>query len=322
MKSTMRTVLATAAMAVAAAVGGQSFPSRPVTLTVGFAPGGGTDTAARIIAQKLSENLGQSVVVDNKTGAGGNIAAQHIAMAAPDGYTIHLTSVGPMTVAPHLVKDLGYDPRRDIAPITMGVVFPNVFVVYSSVPAKTLAEFVALAKQKPGQLTYASSGVGGAGHLAGELFKERAGIEVLHVPYKGGGPAMTDLLGGRIDMYVGVPSTVAPHVDAGKLRALATTGAKRASTMPSVPTIAESGYPGFEATNWYAFVAPAKTPKDLLDFWNRELTRVLNDPSVNAELAKHGLDPAPSTREELAQYIERESQKWGKVVREAKITAE
>jgi tripartite-type tricarboxylate transporter receptor subunit TctC len=277
MKSTMRMLLATAAMTVAGAVGGQTFPSRPVTLTVGFAAGGGADTAARIIAQKLGENLGQSVIVENKAGAGGNIAAQHIAMAQPDGYTLHLTSVGPMSVAPHLVKDLAYLPKRDIAPITMGVVFPNVFVVHSGVPAKTLAEFVALAKQKPDQLTYASSGVGGAGHLAGELFKERAGIDVLHVPYKGGGPAMTDLLGGRLDMYVGVPSTVAPHIDAGKVRALATTGAKRTSTMPGVPTVAESGYPGFEATNWYAFVAPGRTPKDLLDFWNRELTKVLNE---------------------------------------------
>jgi len=322
MKPAMRMLLATAAMTVAGAVGGQTFPSRPVTLTVGFAAGGGADTAARIIAQKLGENLGQSVIVENKAGAGGNIAAQHIAMAQPDGYTLHLTSVGPMSVAPHLVKDLAYLPKRDIAPITMGVVFPNVFVVHSGVPAKTLAEFVALAKQKPGQLTYASSGVGGAGHLAGELFKERAGIDVLHVPYKGGGPAMTDLLGGRLDMYVGVPSTVAPHVDAGKARALATTGARRTSTMPGVPTVAESGYPGFEATNWYAFVAPSKTPRDLLDFWNRELTKVLNDPQVKAELAKLGLDPAPGTRDELAQYIERETEKWGKVVREAKITAE
>ena len=321
MTFTMRTMLAAAALVVAGAVVGQGFPSRPVTLTVGFAPGGGTDTAARIVAQKLSENLGQSVIVDNKAGAGGNVAAQHIAMAAPDGYTIHLTSVGPMSVAPHLVKDLPYDPRRDIAPITMGVIFPNVIVVHSGVPAKTLAEFVALAKQKPGRLTYASSGVG-AGHLAGELFKERAGIDMLHVPYKGGGPAMTDLLAARIDMYVGVPNTVAPHVDAGKLRALATTGAKRASTMPDVPTIAESGYPGFEATNWYAFVAPGRTPKELLDFWNRELTKALNDPQVRAELAKHGLDPAPGTRDELAQYFERESQKWGKVVREARITTE
>jgi len=322
MTLTTRIVLAAAALAVAGTVGGQSFPSRPVTLTVGFAPGGGTDTAARIIAQKLSENLGQSVVVDNKAGAGGNLAAQHIAMAAPDGYTIHLTSVGPMSVSPHLVKDLAFDPKRDIAPITMGVVFPNVMVVHSGVPAKTLDEFVALAKQKPGQINYASAGVGGAGHLAGELFKERAGINMVHVPYKGGGPAMADLLSGRIDMYIGVPSTVAQHVEAGKLRALATTGAKRSSTMPGVPTVAESGYPGFEATNWYAFVAPGKTPKDVLDFWNRELTKVLSDPQVRAELAKHGLDPAPGTREELAQYFERESQKWGKVVRDAKITNE
>jgi len=322
MKFTMRMMLATVAMTFAGAVGAQNFPSHPVTLTVGFAPGGGADTAARFIAQKLGESIGQPVVVENRAGAGGNIAAQHIAAAPPDGYTIHLTSVGPMTVAPHIVASLPYDPKRDIAPITMGVVFPNVLVVYSGLPAKTLAEFVALAKQKPGQLNYASSGVGGAGHLAGELFKERAGIDVIHVPYKGGGPAMTDLLGGRLDMYVGVPSTVEPHVKSGKARALATTGAKRTSTMPDVPTVAESGYPGFEATNWYAFVAPGKTPKELLDYWNRQLTKVLNDPQVVAELAKHGLDPAPGTRDELAQYIERESLKWGKVVREAKITAE
>ena len=322
MKCTVRTMLAAAALAFAGAVGAQNFPSHAVTLTVGFAPGGGADTAARFIAQKLGENIGQPVIVENKAGAGGNIAAQHIANAPADGYTIHLTSVGPMTVAPHLVAKLPYDPKRDIAPITMGVVFPNVLVVYSGVPAKTLAEFVALAKQKPGQLSYGSSGVGGAGHLAGELFKQRAGIDVTHVPYKGGGPAMTDLLGGRIDMYVGVPSTVAPHVNAGKARALATTGTKRTSMMPNVPTVAESGYPGFEATNWYAFVAPGKTPKEVLDFWNREITKVLNDPQVAAELAKDGLDPAPSTREELAQFMERESAKWGKVVREAKITAE
>jgi tripartite-type tricarboxylate transporter receptor subunit TctC len=322
MKPMMRRVLAAATIAVAGAVGAQSFPSRPVTLTVGFAPGGGTDTAARIIAQKLSENIGQPVVVENRAGAGGNIAAQHIATASPDGYTIHLTSVGPMAVAPHLMKNLPYDPKRDIAPITMGVVFPNVMIVGTGVPATTLAEFVFLAKQKSGKLTYGSSGVGGAGHLAGELFKQRASIDVLHVPYKGGGPAMTDLIGGRIDMYIGVPSTVAAQVDAGKARALATTGAKRTSMMPGVPTVAEAGYPGFEAINWYAFVAPGKTPYELLDFWNRELTKVLNDPGVNAELAKHGLDPAPGTRDELAQYIERENEKWGKVVRDAKITPE
>ncbi len=322
MRWSFRVAIALAAASFAATGGAQSFPSRSVTLTVGFAPGGGTDTAARVVAQKLSENIGQSVVVENKSGAGGNIAAQQIALAPPDGYTIHLTSVGPMSVAPHLVKNLGYDPKRDIAPITMGVMFPNAFIVNDAVPAKTLQEFVALAKQKPGQLTYGSSGIGGAGHLAGELFRERAGIDIVHAPYKGGGPATADLLGGRIQMYSGVPSTLQAHIDAGKVRAIATTGARRSATLPNVPTVAESGYPGFEATNWYAFVAPGKTPKEILDYWNREIGKVLADPKVKEELARHGLDPMPGTRDELAQYIDRETAKWGKVVREAKITAE
>jgi tripartite-type tricarboxylate transporter receptor subunit TctC len=316
-------LLCTFLLAFAGAAAAQSgFPSRAVTLTVGFAPGGGTDTAARIIAKKLTDNIGQSVVVENKAGAGGNIAAQHIANAAPDGYTIHLTSVGPMSVAPHMVKNLPYDPKKDIAPITMGVVFPNVFVVHPSVAAKNLAEYIALAKQKPGELNYASSGIGGAGHLAGELFKQRAGVDIVHVPYKGGGPAMTDLLGARVTMYPAVPSTAAPHIDSGKLRALATTGATRTALMPNVPTIAESGYPGFEATNWYAFVAPGKTPNEVLDFWNREIVKALKDPEVSAALLKQGLEPMPGTREQLARYIDKENATWSKVVRDAKITAE
>ena len=306
----------------ASALHAQNFPSKPVTLTVGFAPGGGTDTAARIVAKKLSENTGVSVVVENKAGAGGNIAAQHIATAPPDGYTIHLTSVGPMTVAPAMVKNLPYDAKKDIAPITMGMVFPNVFVVQPTSPAKNLQEFVALAKSKPGQLTYASSGIGGAAHLSGELFKQRAGIDMVHVPYKGGGPAITDMLGGRVDMYPAVPSTADQHVKNGKLRAIATTGPARLPTLPDVPTVAEQGFPGFEATNWYAFVAPGKTPTEILDYWNRELVKVLKDPTVNAELAKHGLYPAPGTRQELAQYIDRETEKWGKVVRDANIKPE
>jgi tripartite-type tricarboxylate transporter receptor subunit TctC len=317
------TFLAALALGAAAALANaQNFPARPVTLTVGFAPGGGTDTAARIIAKKLTENIGQAVVVENRAGAGGNIAAQHIATAPPDGYTIHLTSVGPMSVAPAMQKNLPYDPKKDIAPITMGVMFPNVIVVHPSLPVKTLADYVALAKSKPGELNYASSGVGGAGHLAGELFKQRAGIDVVHVPYKGGGPAMTDLLGGRVTMYPAVPSTALPHVESGKLRALAITGPNRIATYPNVPTVAESGYPGFEASNWYAFVAPGKTPADILDYWNRELNKVLRDPQVKGELAKHGLDPAPGTREELARYIDKETEVWGRVVREAKIQAE
>ena len=310
------------ALLLCACVEAQTFPARPVTLTVGFAAGGGTDTAARIIAQKLSENIGQPVVVDNKAGAGGNIAAQHIAHAAPDGYTIHLTSVGPMAVSPHIVKGLPYDPKRDIAPITMGVIFPNVLVVNPNVPVKTVGDLVNLAKQQPGKLTYGSSGVGGAGHLTGELFKLRAGVDIVHVPYKGGGPAMTDLVGGRIDLYPGVPSTVQPFVQSGKVRAIATTGAKRSPMLPDVPTVAESGYPGFEAVNWYAFVAPGRTSPEILDYWNRELVKVLGDAKVATELAKHGLDPSPSSRDELARYMAREYEQWGKVVKQAKITAE
>jgi len=322
MKSPVRALAAAVVAFAGAAFAQGSFPTHPVTLIVGFAPGGGTDTMARVVAQKLSQNIGQSVVVENRAGAGGNIAAQQIANAPPDGYTIHLSSVGPLTVAPAMQKSLPYDPKKDIAPITMGAVFPNVFVVHPGVPAKTLAEFVQLAKSQPGKITYASSGVGGAGHLSGELFKLAAGIEMVHVPYKGGGPAMTDLLGGRVDMYAAVPSTALPHVQAGKLRALAVTGPKRLATMPEVPTVAESGYPGFEAVNWYCFVAPGKTPKEIIDFWNREIVKVLNDPQVKAELSKHDLVPDPGTPQELARYIDSETEKWGKVVRAAKITAD
>jgi tripartite-type tricarboxylate transporter receptor subunit TctC len=204
----------------------------------------------------------------------------------------------------------------------MGMVFPNVFVVHPGVGAKTLAQFVALAKAKPGQLSYGSSGIGSAGHLSGELFKQRAGVDITHVPYKGGGPLMTDLLGGRIAMYPSVPSTALPHIDAGKLVAIATTGAKRTALMPNVPTVAEQGYPGFEAVNWYAFVAPGKTPKEIIAYWNRELVKVLNDPSVKGELAKHGLEPQPGTPQEMARYIDAETEKWGKVVRAADIKPE
>jgi len=317
-----RLILAAAALAFAASVAAQSdFPSRTITMLVGFAPGGATDTAARIIAKKLSENIGQSVVVENKAGAGGNIAHQAVAVAPPDGYTILLGSVGPLSVAPHLIKSLPYDPFKDLAPLTMAVTFPNVLVVHAGVPAKTLAEYVALAKQKPGGLDYASTGVGSASHLAGELFNQRAGVNIVHIPYKGGGPAMTDLLGARVGAYYSTPSTAGPHIATGKLRALAVTGAARTPFMPEVPTIAESGFPGFEAANWYAFVTSAKVPAPVLDKLNAELVKVLKDPEVKAQLAKHFLEPNPGTRDELAAYIRKEYDTWGKVVKAAGITA-
>lgn len=303
-------------------VSAQEFPKdRPITLMVGFAAGGGTDTAARIIAKKLSENLGLSVVVENKPGAGGNIAHQLMANAKPDGSTILLGSIGPLSIAPHLMK-LPYDPVKDLAPITMGVNFPNVLVVNPTLKVKTLAEYIALAKSKPGGLDYASTGVGSASHMAGELFNQRAGVDILHVPYKGGNPALVDVVGGRVGAYYSTPSSAAPHIATGKVIALATTGLERSEALPDVPTIAESGFPGFNATNWYAFVAPGKTPENILERWNQELVKVLKAPDVHEELVKIGLTPMPGTRQELKDYIASESATWAKVIKERNITIE
>ncbi len=313
---------ATSALALTALpLAAQELPKKTITLIVGFAAGGGADTAARIIAKKLGENIGQTVVVDNRAGAGGNIAHQQVANATPDGSVILLGSIGPLSIAPHLMK-VGYDPKKDLAPLTMGVSFPNVLVVHPGVGAKTLAEFIALAKAKPGALNYASTGAGSASHLAGELFNDRAGVDIVHIPYKGGAPALGDLLAGRIAAYYSTPSSAQPHIEAGKLIALATTGPERPTFMRNVPTIAESGFPGFSATNWYAFVAPGKTPVAILDRWNSELVKVLTTPEVRDELLKHGLTPLPGSRDELARTIDRESQTWSKVIRERKITAE
>ncbi len=298
-----------------------AFPSRQITMIVGFAPGGGTDTAARIIAKKLSEAMGQTVVVDNRPGAGGNIAQELGAKAAPDGHTILLASPGPLTVAPHMIAKLPYDAQKDFAPITMAVSFPNVLVVNAAVPAKTLAEFIALANANPGKVTYGSSGIGGIGHLAGELLKMVAKTNIVHVPYKGGAPAMTDLLGGQIQSIFATPITAGPHIKNGKIRALATTGATRGGGMPEVPTVAESGYPGYEAVNWYCYVVPAKTPKEVQNRWHRELTAALNNADIRSQLASHGMDSVPGTPEALQKYIEREYETWGRVVREAKISA-
>ena len=320
----MRTLLI-AAIALAAAGGVQAqsaYPNRAITMIVGFAPGGGTDAVARILAKSLSDSLGQQVVVENKAGAGGNIATEAVARAAPDGYTILLGSVGSLAVAPHVIANLGYAPLRDFAPITMAVVFANVLVVQASLPIQSLADFVKLAKEKPGTMTFGSSGILGAGHLAGELLKIRANIDIVHVPYKGGGPAMQGMLGGQVASIFATPVSSGGQVKAGKIRAIATTGPKRAALLPDVPTVAESGYPGFEAMNWYAYLAPAKTPKDIVERLNRELVKALTDPAVTELLHKQGLEPSPSSPAELVQYMEREYEVWGKVVKQAGIKAQ
>ena len=315
------TALAFAALLLSGPSHAQDFPpKKPVTLVVGFAAGGAADAAARLIAKKLGENIGQTVVVDNRAGAGGNIAHQQVANGPADGTMLLLGSIGPLTIAPHVMK-VSYDPFKDLAPVSGGVNFPNVLVVHKGVGVKTLAEFVTLAKKKAGAVDFASTGAGSASHLAGELFSQRAGIDMVHVPYKGGAPALQDLLGERIASYFSAPPTALPHVEAGKLVPLATTGPTRPAYMPNIPTVAESGYPGFEALNWYAFVAPGKTPAPILDRWNVEIVKVLNDPSVKDELNKHGLTPQPTTRAELTAFMKKEDAKWSAVVRERKITA-
>ena len=318
----MRYAFAVLALLVSGAAISQTYPSRAITSVVGFAPGGGTDTVSRIIGKTLGEQLGQQVLTDNKPGAGGNIATDLVAKAAPDGYTILLGNVGSLAVAPHLVAGLPYDPQRDLAPITMAVVFPNLIVVHPSVPAGTLAELIKLAKEKPGTITYGSSGIGGAGHLAGELLKQMAKIDLVHVPFKGGGPAMQAMLGGQISAYFATPVAAGVHVKAGKAKALATTGPRRDPFMPDVPTVAEVGYPGYQATNWYAYMAPAKTPKDIVARLHREITKALKAPEVKDLLNKQGLEPAPGSPEELARFIASEDKVWGRVVKEVGIKAQ
>lgn len=295
-------------------------PAKSVTIVVGFAAGGAADSAARIIAKKLGENLGISVVVENKPGAGGNIAHQYAAQGPSDGSVLLFGSVGPLAVAPHLMK-VPYDPLKDLAPITMGVNFPNVLVVHSGLPIKTFAQFIEYAKANPGKLDFASTGHGSASHMAGELLNDMAKINIVHIPYKGGAPALQDLLGGRVASYFSTLSTAQGSIESGRLVPLAITGAKRIDALPNVPTIAET-YPGYIATNWYAFVASSRVPEPILDRWNEELVKVLKSPEVADALNKHGLPPAPGTRQELAQEIARESAMWERVIRERKITAQ
>ena len=297
------------------------YPNKPITTVVGFAPGGGTDTVSRIVGKTLGDQLGQQVLTDNKAGAGGNIASDFVVRAAPDGYTIYLANVGAIAVNPHLLP-LTYDPLKDLAPITMAVVFPNLVVVQPSVPANTIQEFIKLVRDNPGKYTYGSSGIGGAGHLAGELLKMMAKIDLVHVPFKGGGPAMQAMLGGQIHSYFATPVAAGPHVKAGKVKALATTGPKRDPFMAEVPTIAESGYPGYQATNWYGYYAPAKTPKEIVERLNREIVKALSSAEVKDLLAKQGLEAAPGTPAQLAAFSRSESDIWGKVVKEAGIKAQ
>lgn len=312
--------LALAAASVAAAGMAQQtewFPERPIRLLVGFAPGGGTDTTARAIARKLSESLGQQVVVDNRPGAAGNIAAHIVAQASPDGHTLLMGTIAALAINPTLYGNLPFDPVRDFAPITQAVNSINILVVHPSVKAHDVRELIALAKASPGRVLYGSSGVGGAGHLAGELFCSMAKVKMTHVPYKGGGPVMVDLLAGHVHAVFATAATSILHIKSGKIRALGVTTLKRAGMVPEIPTIAEQGLPGFDANNWYGLLAPAKTPRPIVQKLNAEVVKVLGMPDVRQFLFSQGLDPAPTTPEEFGAYIKSEMAKWAKVVRAA-----
>jgi tripartite-type tricarboxylate transporter receptor subunit TctC len=304
-----------------AAAGQGAFPSKAVTIVVGFEPGGGTDTTARILQKPLADQLGQQVIVENRAGAGGNIAVDYVAKAAPDGHMLVLANVGALAVNPHIMKT-PYDPLKDLTPISMAVVFANVLVVQPSLQINTLADYVKYARERQQGVTYASSGIGSAGHLAGELLKGMSKTHLLHVPYKGGGPAMQGFLGGQVDSFFATPISSISQIRSGKAKAVATTGSKRAALMPDVPTVAESGYPGYEALNWYGFLGPAKMPKDLAERWNREIVKALSNTEAVAQMHKTGVEPQSSTPADFGKYIEREYQTWGKVVKEAGIKAQ
>jgi tripartite-type tricarboxylate transporter receptor subunit TctC len=294
---------------------GQTYPTKPIRFVVPFAPGGSTDTLARVLGVKLSDSLGEQVVIDNRTGANGNIGMEIVAKAPPDGHTIVLGYIANVAIGPSLYEKLPFDPVKDYEHITLLATSPNVLVAHPSVKATNLKELIALAKAQPGKLNYASASVASVGHLTGELINHLAGVKMTHVAYKGSGQAVTDLLGGHIQlMYSGFSSTL-PHIKSGKLRALAQTGEKRSPALPDVPTIAESGFPKFEATAWYGVHAPVKTPKALVNKLNGEFVKALKLPDVRERLSGLGFEIAGSTPEQYASYIRSEIKKWEKVVK-------
>jgi tripartite-type tricarboxylate transporter receptor subunit TctC len=314
--------LAAAAVFNAPAAHAQVYPNKPIRMVVGFPSGGAPDTLARIVSEKISPSWGQPVVVDNKPGAGGNIGAEAVAHAPADGYTLAMGTVGTHSINGALYSKMPYDMVKDFAPVILVATTPNVLVVHPDVPAKNVAELIAMAKAKPGGLTFGTPGVGTSPHVAGEMFNAMAGVKITHVPYKGRAMAIPDLLGGHITMmFDNLPSAL-PVVKEGKLRALGITSAKRSPSAPDIPTLAEQGLPGFEADSWFAIFAPANTPKDVVAKLNAELNRIYSLPDVQAKLRTLGLEPVLGTPERLASYQRAEIAKWARVVKESGAKAE
>src|SRR5258707_5912721 len=313
---------ALAALAVAAPAHAQGYPAKPVRMIVAYPPGGGTDIVGRVVAQKLGELLGQSVVVENRGGASGNIGTEFAAHAAPDGYTILMGNVAPNAINVSLFRNLPFDPVADFAPLSLVASTPNILVVHPSTPVRTVRELIALAKAKPGTLNFASAGVGSSSHLAGELFRILAGADIVHVPYKGAGPAMGDVLSGQVQLYFATMPAAMPHVKTGKLAPVAVTSARRSQALPDLPTIAESGVPGYDASTWCGLLAPAHTPGAVITRLHEGVVKILANPALHEKLAEQGFQPVVSSPEEFGAHINSEIAKWSKVIRDAGIRPE
>ncbi len=300
----------------------QSYPTKPLRLIVPFAPGGPNDVIGRVVAQKMTEHMGQTVVVDNRAGAGGAVGTALAGTAPADGYTLLISGTSSLAINPALYKKLPYDPIRDFAPVSLVGTAPSLLVVTPALPVKTLQDLIALAKAKPGQINYASGGIGSAPHLAGELLNSMAGIKMVHVPFKGGGPSLTGVMSGQVQLFMGGMSAAMPPVKDGRLRGIAVTSPKRSQFMPDVPTIAESGLPGYDIVNWYAIFAPAATPKAILARLNSEVVRAMAAPDIRKRFAALATDAESSTQEQLGAYHRSEIKKWAQVVKTAGIKPE
>ena len=303
------------------ALAADGYPARPIRMIVAYPPGGGTDQVGRVMAERLSEHLGQTVVVDNRGGATGNIGTELAARALPDGYTLLMGNVAPNAVNVSLFKKLGFDPVKDFSPVSLVAVTPNILVAHPSLAVKTVKDLVVLAKAKPGTLNFPSAGVGSSSHLAGELLKSLAKIDMVHVPFKGGGPALVAMISGEVQIMFATMPAAMPHVKSGKARAVAVTTAKRSQAMPELPTIAEAGVMGYEASTWYGLLAPAKTPKPIIDRLHAETVKILAGP-VRQRLEVQGFEPIGGTPAEFSAYIKSEIVKWAKVIKDANIPAE
>ncbi len=300
--------------------GSEGWPQRAVRLVVPFAAGGSTDVAARILAERMGQFLGQPVVVENRAGSGGLVGAEAAAKAEPDGHTLLMATTGLLAIAPHLYPRMPFDPARDFAPVSLAFSTDLVIAVAAALPAKTLGDFVRYAKERPGAVSYASSGAGTTTHAATELFRLAAGVELLHVPYRGSGPAMNDLVAGNIQLMVDQVASAIGQIRDGRVRALAVTGAERHPLLPEVPTVAEAGLPGARASSWGGLVAPARTPAPAVEKANAAVRDAVAQPSVRERMAAAGADPAASSPAEFADFVRAESEKWGRVVRDARIT--